>query len=210
MFHSHPERLPARFGRANVKIPLRAILFSLVVVLLLGLAIWNRTFFVVYFIEPIARVVWLIYRTFLSIDQETYWILLILVAVSLAILTIPNQKESSVRSAYRYSTQENDRVVYWETLLKSAIKSGNDQLVLQRNLETLQRSISGQSIGNDEEDVLLPPFKNGFQQRIQTVWNSLPFSKIGRRKEGHQATELEKSVGDILEFMETQLEIHHD
>ena len=193
-----------------MKIPRRVILFSLALVLLLSFAIWNRALFITCFIEPIARILWLIYRTLLSVDQEIYWALLILSALPLTLRMFPDHTESSILSAYQYSIQENDRVAYWETLLKSAIKSERDQLVLQRNLETLQRSISAQSIENDEEGFLIPPFKIGFQQRIQTVWKSLPLSKIGQRKGVHKATELEKCVDGILQSMETQLEIHHD
>lgn len=193
-----------------MKIPRRAILFPLALVSLLGLAIWNRAFLITWLIEPIARIFWLIYRTFLSVDQETYWILLILAAITLAILVIPIHTESSLRSAYQYSVHENDRVAHWDTLMKSAIKSESDHAVLQRNLETLQRSINGQSKGNDEENILLPPFKNGVHHRIRAVWSSLPLSRIGLRKGGPRATELEKSVDTILQSMETQLEIHHD
>lgn len=193
-----------------MKICRRNILPALALVML-GLVLWNRVFFITFFIEPIARILWLIYRTLLSIDQEIYWALLILSALSLVIRMFPDHTESSILSAYQYSIQENDRVVYWETLLKSAEGNKSDRLMLQHNLETLQRSMSAQSIENDEEDFLIPPFKIGFRQRIQTVWKSLPLSKIDQRKgRVYQATELEKCVDGILQSMETQLEVHND
>jgi hypothetical protein len=210
LFQSHPERLPARSKKDTMKIPGRAILLSLALLLLAGLAFWNRAFFITFFIEPIARILWLIYKTLLSVDQEIYWALLILFTLLLAIGMFSDHRKSNIRSAYQYSVQENDRVVCWETLLKSAERSESDRLVLQRNLETLQRSISAQSIRNDERGILMPPPKIGFQQRIQAAWKSFPLSKIGQRKRIHQATELEKSVDRILQLMEAQLEVHHD
>jgi len=193
-----------------MKFPWRAVFLPLGLLVLLGLAFWNRTFFITCVIEPIARIFWLIYRTLLSVDQEIYWVLLILSALSLTIHMVPDRTEPSIRSAYQYTVQENDRVAYWETLLKAAQKSERDQLALRRNLEALQRSINAQDSENDDERILMPPFKIGFQQRIQVVWRSLVLPRMSRRKGALQATELEKSVDGILKSMETRLEIHHD
>lgn len=193
-----------------MKSPWRAIFLSLGLLVLVGLAFWTRTFFITYMIEPIARIFWLIYRTLLSVDQEIYWVLLILSALLLTIQMVPDRTEPSIRSAYQYTVQENDRVAYWESLLKAAQKSERDQLALRRNLEVLQRSISAQFSETDEEGILMPPFKIGFRQRIQAVWKSLTLSRISQGKEAPRATELEKCVDDILKSMETILEIHHD
>src|SRR5690606_14974099 len=122
--------------------------------------------------------------------------------LSLTIHMVPDRTEPSIRSAYQYTVQENDRVAYWETLLKAAQKSERDQLALRRNLEALQRSINAQDSENDDERILMPPFKIGFQQRIQVVWRSLVLPRMSWRKGALQATELEKSVDGILKSME--------
>lgn len=191
-------------------IPRRAIFFSLGLLVLLGLAYWSRPFFITWMIQPTARILRLIYRTLLSVDQEIYWALLILSALPLAARMFPEHAESSNRSAYQPSVRENDRVAYWESLLDAARKSEEDQQALVRSLETLQRSINAQYDENDETGICMPAFKIGLQNRIQAVWESLALSRISQRNRTRQSTELEKYVDSVLKSMGAQLENYHD
>jgi len=193
-----------------VKIRWRDILLSLALALLLGLAYRNQAFFFTFLIEPVASILWLAYRTFLAVDQEFYWALLILTASISILRMIPNNPEGSYRLVYRNSIQENDRVAHWGVLLESAEKSKKGRQALQHELEVLHRSTGALIEGNDEEDILLPPFGTGFRQRIRAGWMSFPLSRIIQPKEAHEPTELEKTVDLIVKSMEIQLERPHD
>lgn len=193
-----------------MKIPRRAILFSLVLLLLLGLAFWKRVFFIACIIAPIARIFWLIYRTLQSVDQVIYWVLLVSTILSTIICMLPESKDFSSRPAYENPVQNHDRVLYWETLIKAAEGDQYDRLRLQRSLQTLSQSIEDLSCGNDPGVILLPTFKTGFQGWVQKVSILLPLSQYIQRKKVHSVSELEKCIDQILKSMEMQMESTHD
>lgn len=187
----------------------RYILFSLALTLLIVLAYWFQAYFHAFVIKPIAGILWLVYRTLSTVNQEVYWALLILTTLILIFGMTPNQNEGLDRLAYQSSIHENNRVAYWGGLLKSAEESENDRLALQRKLEALNRSIEALTEGNNEEDILLPPFRCNFQRRIWLAWMSFYLSRLIQRTVAHETTELEKHVDIIVKSMETQLEVHH-
>lgn len=188
----------------------RYILFSLALTLLIAFACWFPAYFHAFIIKPIASILWLVYRTLSTINQEVYWALLILTTLILIFGMVPNQTEGLHRLAYQSSIHENDQVAYWEALLKSAEESETDRLALQRKLVALNQSIGDLSEGNNEVDILLPPFRINFQRRIRMDWMSFSLSRLIQRKVAHEATELEKHVDIIVKSMETRLEVHHD
>lgn len=193
-----------------MKIRGRVILILPILAVLLGLAYWNQAFILTYLIEPIARIFWLIWRTFQAVDQEIYWALLIVAAVILILRMIPETRDHSIRSAYSHSIREMDRVAYWESLLKSAEESKYDWLALQHEIEDLRRSIAGPNEETVEENICLPPFKNGFRQRVRSLWVVRFLSTIIPQHPFKQATQFEKQMDSILKSMETQLEIRRD
>jgi hypothetical protein len=176
----------------------------------LAIAYLNRTFFLTYLIKPIAHILWLVYKTFLSIDQEVYWALLILTALIVILLMIPDHREDTYRPAYDNSVPINDRVVYWETLLKLAEESEIDRLVLQFELKALNPSIEAVAEGNDAEDIRLPPYKRDLCQWVWSIWITKILSRILHHKYTPEFTELEQCVDIIVNSMETQLEIDHE
>jgi hypothetical protein len=193
-----------------VKSRWRSILLSLAVAFFFGLAYLNRAFLFTYLIEPIARILWLIYKTFLSVDQETYWLLLILAAMILLLRIIPGNRDDPLLRAYPNSMRISDRVAHWENLLKSARKSSHYSLTLQHELESLHRSIGELSGGNEEIGMHLLPVKTGFLQRIRGARVAQLLSRIIPQRKITEATELEKQIDILLKSMETQLEIHND
>lgn len=208
MLPCHPKSLPTRNAGDPMKLHRRFFVFFLALLLLLGLAYVYRAFFITYLIEPIARILWLVYRTFLTVNQEVYWGLLILTALVLILRLIPAKPEISYRLAYLRAVQEIDRVKVWENLLKSAEESESDRIALQHELEALNKSIGALVEGNDEKCILLPPFRSGFQRYIAYVRKSISLSRIFKHKRVHEATELEKSVDITLKSIETKLEIN--
>jgi len=188
----------------------RWILLSLALALLLAFAFRNQAFFTSYIIEPVARILWLIYRTLLSVDQEIYWALLILAALILLLYMFPEYREHSIRPAYHNSMRLNDRVAEWEALLESAEESENACLELQQELENLRRSIDVLTEGNEDEEIRLLAVKRGLRQRIRAVLRSKFLSRIVPQRESHHSTELDRQVEIIVKTLETRLEINHD
>lgn len=193
-----------------MKIRWRYILLSLALTLLIVFAFWFPAYFHVFVIKPIVSILWLVYRTLSTVNQEVYWALLILTSLFLFFGMVPNQNKGLDRPAYQSSIHENNRVAYWEALLKSAEGSETDRLALQRKLGALNQAIGDLAEGNNEEDILLPPFRIYFQRRIQVAWISFSLSRLIQRKVAHEPTELEKHVDIIVKSMETRLEAHHD
>ena len=193
-----------------MKIRWRFIFLSLAMVAFLAIAYLNRTLFLTYLIKPIAHILWLVYKTFLSIDQEVYWALLILIALIVISLMIPDHRVDIYRPAYANSVPINDRVVYWETLLKSAEESEFDRLALQLELKALNLSVEALAEGNDAEDIRLPPYKRDICQWVRSKWINKTLSRILYHKDTPDFTELEKCVDSIVNSMETQLEIDHE
>jgi len=113
-------------------------------------------------------------------------------------------------TAYKNLIQIHDRVLYWETLIIAAEKDKYARLELQRSLETLSQSIENLSFGNDQEDILLPPNKKGFQEWVQKARILLSLSQYIQWKKVHSVSELEKCIDQILESMEMQMESTHD
>lgn len=186
------------------------ILLSLAIAGLLGLAYLNQVFFYAYLIKPIATILWFVYRTFLSVNQEIYWGFVVLATLILLISMIPNDPKISFPLAYRNLKIEKDRVKYWEALLKSAEESEYDRRKLQHDLEILNLSIGDLVEETDEDEILLPPFKPGIRQQMRSVWRSTFKSRIIKHERNHGFTELEMHVDNKVSSMETQLEIHND
>ena len=131
------------------------------ILVLLGLIAWRMEYIYTYVIEPTARILWLFYRTLRSVDQMTYWILLVFVVLLLIIRLLPEIAEYSIKPAHTSVDQKNDRVKYWETLIKAAEGDPYDRLRLQSSLQTLSQSIEDHYFRNDQGVILLP---NGFSR----------------------------------------------
>ena len=167
-----------------------------------GFRISEPGIFSSYIIEPVARILWLIYRTLLSVDQEIYWALLILAALILLLYMFPEYREHSIRPAYHNSMRLNDRVAEWEALLESAEESENACLELQQELENLRRSIDVLTEGNEDEEIRLLAVKRGLRQRIRAVLRSKFLSRIVPQRESHHSTELDRQVEIIVKTLE--------
>jgi hypothetical protein len=163
-----------------------------------------------YVIDPITRILWLVYRTLRSVDQMAYWLLLIFVVLLLIIRMLPITAEYSIKPAYKSSNKKNDRVMYWETLIKAAEGDKYERLRLQRSLQTLSQSIEYLSFRNDQRVIFLPSCKTGLHKWVQKVSHFLQKSQFIYRKKVHSNSEMEKCIDQILKSMEMQMESTND
>lgn len=188
---------------------LRTILVF-VMLALLALIIWKTEFLSTYIVEPIVRILWLFIRLFLSISQKSYWLLLILAILVLIIRILPESTEHSNNSAYKSSYKNNDRVRYWETLIKAAEGDKLDRLRLQRSLQTLSQSMEDISSGYDKVMIVLPPHKRCYLEWVRNAIGCLPLFQHILRKKVHTDSELEMYIDQILKSMENRMESAND
>lgn len=186
--------------------------FILVIAILVlgGLFAWEMEYVYIYVIDPITRILWLFYRTLLSVDQMTYWLLLIFAVSLLIIRILPIIAEYSINPAYKGSIKKNDRVMYWETLINAAEGDEYERLKLQRSLQNLSQSIENLSFRNDQSVIFLPSCKTGFHKWVQKASHFLQFSRLIYRNKVHSNSEMEKCIDQILKSMEMQMESTHD
>lgn len=193
-----------------MKISWRYILLSLALALLMGLALINRAWTEAFLIDPIARILWLFYRTILTVDQKVYWILLALSVLIVGLRLIPGRQETPYRQAYRGSRRVVDRVAYWDGLLQSAADQPAGRDALRRELNTLSRSIDSANQRDEPEEISLPPLKAGPWQRLRAAWRQSRLFKWLYPPRSSRKTKFDKQVETILNGIENKLEINHD
>ncbi len=180
-------------------------LFFLVITILI---VVFRTFFSANFIEPITRIFWPLIRLLQAIDQKVFWGLLILLAAILVFWLISNKSGDEHRSAYLDFSQSENRVFFWENLIRSARKNKTDRIVLERKLEELSSAIS--LCMNEPQTNELDPIRN-----IQPVEKmQFPREKTNNIKQFlsrlNKNAEFEQSLNNSLAQMETKMEINND
>jgi hypothetical protein len=176
--------------------------------LLIGLALRYTELFLTYLIAPITRILWWIVRTFLVIDQNIYWLLLIFATFALILKILPGRLENSYRTAYSDSVQVEDRVAYWETLLQSAEDQVDGRSILEQELQDLNRSIDALVEGNGQAETVLPQLKTVVPKGHNEMWKS-KFRWLSKRDKLLE-TELERSIDAMLNSMEVKLELNDD
>lgn len=189
-----------------MKTSLRYLLGSLALVLLVVLAFLNQAFFFTALIAPLTRILWLIYRTLLIVDQLVYWALLVLAAFIVGLRILPARQEPLRRPSETQTPQLDDRAAYWEALLQSAGDDPNARLALQRELEKLRRSVEALVEDSGQGEISLPPVQNGLRRRLRAIWKHVSPGRMPAR----EYAGLDKSVDIILRSMETQLEKNND
>ena len=207
----------------------RYMLSLLLLGILIGLAVSFRSFFMTNFIEPIAVLCWAVWRIVASVDQNFYWMILIVICVVLVIRIIPMGNDHSTSPAYTYKHESPNRVDYWQTLIKESFLGKEEGERLRGSLEKLFRSIAAKSgridpTAWDENDVrgkpqpslmamryLFPKQETdeaGFLNHKFDILHLIP-----RRLRGWVAKFTPRdthAIKEILEYLENEMELNHD
>jgi hypothetical protein len=200
-----------------------------ILVLLVSLIIIYRSLLMVYVIEPVAVLFWIIWRAVTSVDQKLYWIILILFCAILLIRFITSEKDTAPSSAYNYTHNSPHRVEYWQTILEDAGLGKNESEYLHDRLEKLFLAVVAQteradSAGsgeiNAEEKISLSPAAQQYlfppmpkvgrpstSRRLNIMFLLPRWLRKRARKFIHQDNTL---INEILTWMETELEIHNE
>lgn len=183
--------------------------YILLLLLFCLLIFLNRSFFYNNLVDPITRILWLIVRLFLTFDQEVVWTFLIIIVITLGLIMIPSQQENYVQSAYSNASQINDRAAFWQLQFRSADNDTVNRLSLQQNLEGLHRSVHELVGGDEGKEIILPIPKTTTWQLITVKLKNL-FDRIPTKRKKYRDSELESTINQILESMETLMEIQND
>lgn len=192
-----------------MKIPGRKFLYIFPAILLCLMIFLLRSFLYNRLVDPIARIIWLIVRSLLSIDQEILWIILIILVAFVSLLIFPNDQQYKIRSSYIDSNRIEDRVTFWKLKFLSADKNTGARISLQQSLENLAASING-LYGNTQMVEVLLPMKGTKPWRYH--WSRLKhlFEKKSSKGDEILDNELERNLSQLLDSMESLVEMQND
>lgn len=198
----------------------------LILVFFVSLGVIFRSFLMTNIIEPIALMFWLFWRTLSSVEQNIYWIALIVFCVILVVRLIPYRIDKSPVSAYNYSYNSLPRVEYWHSVLDDAVFGRNETDELRESLQELLAAVIAQIERSDltaideiylKERVFLstaayrylfPPkrkhgmFSTNFKRNIMQL---IP-KRLRKRAKMYIQQDI-TTVDEILQWMEAELEI---
>ena len=207
----------------------RYILPLLVLISLAGIAVGFRSFFMANIIEPIAVLFWAFWRVIVSVNQNIYWMILIVICLMLVLRLVPTEKDNLPNPAYTYKYKSPNRVEYWQTLINESILGREEGERLRGNLENLFTSVnaeSGRTGSKDSDEViakgqrqlslratrLLFPQKRTegafFQDHRLDIKSLIP--KRLQRWAGKFVPQDTTAIAEILEYMENEMEMSHD
>lgn len=116
----------------------------LITILLVILIISFRSFLLTNIVEPVALLFWAVWRIIASVDQNVYWIVLIVFCSILVFRLFPSGRENSHELAYNYRDKSLDRVEHWRTLIKDAALGNSERRRLRDSLKVLLTTVVAQ------------------------------------------------------------------
>ena len=201
----------------------------LILTLLVGLLISFRSFLMDNVIEPVALLCWAVWRIISSVDQNIYWIALIVICTILVVRLIPSEKDNSSSPALNQTYKPPNRVEYWQTLIDEAMLGKNKSEYLRYRMKELVMSIIAEveqpattevnemiatkipSLSLAAHQYLFPPDENHGTSPMKIRTNITVFSPKWLRRWQRKYTHQNNVVLDeILKWMETELEINDE
>ena len=207
----------------------RYILPILVLIFLAGIVVSFRSFFMANIIEPIAVLCWVFWRIIASVNQSIYWSILILICLMLMLRLIPIENDNRLNPTYTYKYKSPNRVEYWQTLINESILEREKSERLRVNLENLLTSVnakpgrtgskdSDEVIANGQRQLSLRATRLLFPQKQRDgafildgrfdIKSLIP--KRFQRWAGKFVPQDTIAIAEILEYMETEMEMSHD
>ena len=201
--------------------------FVILALVLLALGMLFRSFLFDNIILPIAVLFWTVWRFFLSVDQNTYWFILIIVCFFLMIRFLRLPGKPAPRPAYGYQLYPVNRVGRWQALIDTSFLHGNDDTKLREGLKELVISSLATIHQTDlrsmeerilKEQYLLPPeirqylFSSQASHGMAAANKPLQFWRVrGLLKRKNPFSPGERApVEEVIQWIEKFLEISHD
>lgn len=185
----------------------RILNFGIAILLLIIILLPGRGIAIHYVVDPITRILWWMIRIFLSIDQKFYWTILIFLIFIFCIYLIPSKDNHKTPSAYKDPPQKEDRFQFWKRIVSSAHKNDADRMVLQSNLNQLQKEVSLLCENSGIDQFQLTPITKRNRRRLFSInWNTTFFSFIIKKHSIHN-DEFFDPIQDFLKSIENTMEI---
>ena len=93
-------------------------------------------------LQPIAMLLWAVWRLVAAVDQHIYWIILLIVSAALLMRLIPSDADAApIHPAYLPGARPRGRIEYWQAVLGDAHSPESDPGALRHNLEKLGESV---------------------------------------------------------------------
>jgi hypothetical protein len=204
--------------------------FILLVILFVGLLNWS--FVLNEIIMPVSLVIWFFLRILvLSIDQQYYWTALIFVVLVFLSRLIP-QDQSPITSEDSYTGNETiKRIENWHRLFIPENNSIYDDITLRRGFSHMVVSLYAIKLHVAPDFRLVDSLKQGeiplpeqirtflfpeepqkpgrsLKKRMQSTRNAL--RQWIRRLNGQEKAEHYRMINELLDFLETSLEMKND
>ena len=192
----------------------RYILPFIVLSCLVGMAVDFRSFFMANIIEPIAVLCWAVWRIISSVNQNIYWMILIVICSILVIRLIPPGKAKLSNPAYNYRYISPNRVEYWQKLMEESILGKEESERFRVNLENLLMSVTAKGrrqLSLKATRFLLPPKESNGAFSLNhhlDIMSLIP--KRLRRWAGKFVPQDTTAIAEILDYMEIEMEMSHD
>jgi hypothetical protein len=206
----------------------KSLYLLLISLLIAGLVIVFRSFLMTTIIEPVALLIWLGWRILSSVDQGTYWIILILICTLLVIRLLAFSKDEASISAYNDLYRPPSRLKFWKGLIEDSVlgKNENEQLrskLKELSINLITRDRQPESVKTDgfitaqKKSLPLVVQQNLFDQSENAAngltknWLIRVISLFPRfRKRGKEIMPQDyRMIDEVLTWMETELEINH-
>lgn len=206
----------------------KSLYLLLILLLLAGLVIVFRSFLMATIIEPVALLIWLGWRIVSSVDQDTYWIILIVISTLLVVRLLAYSKDEPSISAYNDLYRPPSRLELWKGLIENSVLGRNENEQLRSSLKELSikviardglpESIRAEDFIKERKGSLPPAVQqnlfdtsansrngltNGWLSRTITL---LPWFRNHRKEIMPQDYRM---IDEVLTWMETELEINH-
>lgn len=194
-----------------------------------SLAVVFRSFLMTNIIEPIALFLWTLWRIVASVNQNVYWIILIALCILVMIRLVPRVTNNPPSTAYTYKYSWPNPVEHWRTLIQEASLGRSEFEHLRDGLKQLIESVVAQversdPKGSDEIPVMgkvsMSPaaYRFLFSSKEQagmfsgSRWFDIIYlaPRWFRMSAGKFIRQDMTSIDEILERMETEMDISHD
>jgi len=207
---------------------MKPISASLFFTLLVSIIVSFRLFLMAYIVEPISLLFWAIWRVASSVNQNTYWIILIALCIIFMIRMVPFEENQSSKLSYTYSYKPPTRVDHWRTIIKDSVLGKNEDEKLRKYLKEIlitaisqAEGISAMEAEKNIENGMTSLSPSSHQYLFSTnmkgkffqknTLNTIYFLPRWLRRWGRKFIHQNNSVIDeILDYTETELEINDE
>lgn len=205
----------------------RKYLLVLLAILLVGGGLTFRSFVFTNLVLPIIVLFWAAWRVILSVDQNTFWLSLLVLCALLMIWSIKPGRRQASRLAYGYQLRPANRVEHWQAMIETSLRESNGDSKLRDSLEKLVVSALATSHTTDRaggkgiiasESPALPPAvrqylytphensKSNTKKRQAYFVNPQWLNKWKRSRNSPDKAPIEEVIHTLEDF----LEIDHD